>query len=114
MFVRLTFPPLFSSLGTIVMFRTLAHDGDGGTSIICWTLYSCDMCPCRVCSTNPQYSTTSPVETDPTQRPFITPVGNPTQRTSLIILVDKWMINQWFLELTRASVGDCRVLGFSW
>ena len=55
LFVRLTFPPLFSSLGTIVVSRTFGtQDGNyRDTSIVYWFLYSSDMCSCRACSTNP-------------------------------------------------------------
>ena len=33
-FVRLAFPPLFSSLGTNGVSHTFTRDGDGGTTII--------------------------------------------------------------------------------
>ena len=33
-FIRLTFPLLFSSLGTTMVSHTLPYDGDGGTLII--------------------------------------------------------------------------------
>ena len=65
--MRLTFPVLFSSLGiTVVVSRTFINDGDGGTSLTYWSLYSSDMYSCRACLTNPQHSTALfPCETHP-------------------------------------------------
>ena len=43
MFIRLTFPPLFSLIGTIVVSHTFTYDGDGGTITLYRVLYSSDM-----------------------------------------------------------------------
>ena len=81
MFVRLTTPVLFSSLGTTLVCRSFGtQDGNyRGILIIYWFIYSLVTCV-HVQPAQPTPSTVSPLpcEAHPAQR---SPVGNPMQGT---------------------------------
>ena len=83
--VSLTCAPLISSveepLSHLVLssiFGTQDGDYQQSTIIIYRSSYSSDMCSCRACSTNAQYTAPPlPCETHPAQRSSITLVGKP-------------------------------------
>ena len=87
MFTRLTFPLVFSSRGTTVVSRIFTNDGHGGAVHQQYIgFYTCLLACVHVEPARPTLSTAPPLpcEAHPAQRP---PVGNPTQRTPLVVEV---------------------------